>query len=62
MAETNQPAPGARAALLILFAINLLNSLDRQLLGGRGEPVRKEFMLNDTALGMLGTVFTLLIV
>jgi MFS family permease len=51
---------GATYALLILFAINTLNFFDRQLLGALGEPVRKEFHLSDTALGLLGTVFTLM--
>jgi MFS family permease len=51
---------GATYALLILFAINALNFFDRQLLGALGEPVRKEFHLSDTGLGLLGTVFTLM--
>jgi MFS family permease len=46
--------------LFILFAINLLNFFDRQLLGALGEPIRKEFHLSDSALGALGTVFTLM--
>src|SRR3984957_6887347 len=46
-------------ALSILFAINLLNFFDRQLLGALGEPVRKEFHLSDSALGFLGTIFTI---
>lgn len=53
-------APGARFALLILFGINTLNFFDRQLLGALAEPVRKEFHLSDTGLGLLGTVFTLI--
>jgi MFS family permease len=53
-------ATGAKFALFLLFAINLLNFFDRQLLGALGEPIRKEFLLNDTALGWLGTVFTLM--
>jgi MFS family permease len=53
-------ARGAIYALLILFVINLLNFFDRQLLGALGEPVRKEFHLSDTGLGLLGTVFTLI--
>ena len=53
-------APGASFALLILFAINTLNFFDRQLLGALAEPVRKEFHLSDTGLGLLGTVFTLI--
>ena len=51
---------GARTALLILFAINTLNFFDRQLLGALAEPIRKEFHLSDTRLGLLGTVFTLI--
>jgi MFS family permease len=51
---------GAKFALFVLFAINMLNFFDRQLLGALGEPIRKEFLLSDTALGFLGTVFTLI--
>jgi MFS family permease len=47
-------------ALFVLFAINLLNFFDRQLLGALGEPIRKEFHLSDTALGFLGTIFTIM--
>jgi MFS family permease len=46
--------------LFVLFAINLLNFFDRQLLGALGEPIRKEFHLSDTALGFLGTIFTIM--
>ena len=53
-------APGARYALIVLFAINLMNFFDRQLIGGVGEGIRREWGLSDTALGLLGTVFTLL--
>ncbi|MGO9933569.1 MAG: spinster family MFS transporter [Steroidobacteraceae bacterium] len=53
-------AAGAKFALFVLFAINLLNFFDRQLLGALGEPIRKEFLLSDTSLGLLGTVFTLM--
>lgn len=47
-------------ALAVLFGINLLNFFDRTLPGSLGEPIRKEFGLSDTALGFLGTVFTLI--
>ena len=50
---------GAGYALAVLFLINTLNFFDRQLLGSLGEPIRKEFLLSDTRLGILGTVFTL---
>jgi predicted MFS family arabinose efflux permease len=46
-------------ALFVLFAINLLNFFDRQLPGSLAEPIRKEFLLSDTALGLLATVVTL---
>jgi MFS family permease len=55
-----QAVSGAKFALFVLFAINMLNFFDRQLLGALGEPIRKEFLLSDTALGLLGTVFTLM--
>jgi len=45
--------------LLILFAINTLNFYDRQILGAVGETLREEWKLSDTALGSLGTAFTL---
>ena len=51
---------GARYALVVLFAINLMNFFDRQIIGGVGEGIRREWGLSDTALGLLGTVFTLL--
>jgi predicted MFS family arabinose efflux permease len=51
---------GAKYALFLLFAINLLNFFDRQLLGALGEPVRHEFQLSDTSLGFLGTIFTII--
>jgi MFS family permease len=47
-------------ALWVLFAINTLNFYDRQILGAVGETVRDEWRLSDTALGSLGTAFTLL--
>jgi MFS family permease len=58
------PAPtaatGATYALAVLFAINLMNFFDRQILGAVGEQIRREWGLGDTALGALGTAFTLL--
>ena len=59
MVERIKAVAGARFALFVLFAINLLNFFDRQLLGSLGEPIRKEFHLSDTALGLLGTVFVI---
>src|SRR5881409_917119 len=51
---------GSGFALFVLFAINLMNFFDRQIIGGVGEGIRREWGLSDTALGLLGTVFTLL--
>src|SRR5436190_10918807 len=51
---------GSGYALAVLFAINLMNFFDRQIVGGVGEGIRREMGLSDTALGLLGTVFTLL--
>src|SRR5262245_51536711 len=58
--QTAVVAAGARYALIVLFAINLMNFFDRQIIGGVGEGIRREWALSDTALGLLGTVFTLL--
>ncbi len=44
-------------ALIVLFAINTMNFFDRQILGAVGEPIRKEFGLSDSSLGLLGTAF-----
>ena len=43
-------------ALFVLFAINLMNFFDRQIIGGVGEGIRREWGLSDTALGLLSTV------
>src|SRR3979490_3259239 len=59
-AVVTHPASSASFALFILFAINLLNFFDRQLPGALAEPIRKEFHLSDTSLGLLGTVATLM--
>ena len=47
-------------ALLILFGINTMNFFDRQILASVTEPIRKEWLLSDTAMGWLGTAFTLI--
>src|SRR5713226_3727043 len=50
----------ATYALAVLFAINAMNFFDRQIGGALAEPIRKEWGLSDSALGALGTAFTLL--
>jgi predicted MFS family arabinose efflux permease len=47
-------------ALAVLFFINALNFYDRTILAAVGEPIRREWALSDSALGGLGTAFTLL--
>jgi MFS family permease len=42
---------------LVLFAVNVLNFYDRHVAGGLTEPIRKEFHLTDTQVGLLGSVF-----
>ena len=60
MASKAKITSSAAFALFVLFAINLLNFFDRQLPGALAEPIRKEFHLSDTALGLLGTIATLM--
>lgn len=52
--------PNVGWALGLLFAINLFNFYDRQILGAVGELLKKEWDLSDLALGHLTTAFTLL--
>lgn len=47
-------------ALWVLFGINTMNFYDRMILSVVAEPIRKEWALSDSALGLLGTAFTLL--
>lgn len=53
-------AERALLSLAVLFAINLMNFFDRQILGAVGEQIRLQWGLSDTALGTLGTAFTLI--
>ncbi|HLM02561.1 MAG TPA: MFS transporter [Pyrinomonadaceae bacterium] len=55
-----QKQSGLYYALFVLFLINALNFFDRQIIGAVGEPIRREFGLDDKALGALNTAFTLL--
>lgn len=50
----------ATYALVVLFIINTMNFFDRVIGGALGEPIRREWGLSDSALGALGTAFTLL--
>jgi MFS family permease len=44
-------------SVAVLFAINILNFYDRHVPGALVEPMRKEFHLNDTQIGLLGSAF-----
>lgn len=50
----------ARASLILLVIINIVNFYDRNVGGALAEPMRREFGLSDTQIGWLGTAFTLL--
>jgi MFS family permease len=55
--------PRTRAAtfsLIILVVVNIVNFYDRHVGGALAEPMRKEFGLNDSQLGLIGTAFTVL--
>ena len=44
-------------SVVVLFAINILNFYDRHAPGALVEPMRKEFHLNDTQIGLLASAF-----
>lgn len=48
---------GRLVALAVLFAINILNFYDRNVAGALAEPMRREFGLTDTQIGLLGSAF-----
>jgi MFS family permease len=47
-------------ALGVLFTINLMNFYDRQIGAAVMEPIRKEWSLSDTDMGVLSTAFVLI--
>lgn len=52
------PEKNARlVALAVLFAVNILNFYDRNVAGALAEPMRRDFGLTDTQIGLLGSVF-----
>jgi len=52
MSEQRRQA-GLWLSTLVLFAINILNFYDRTVPEALVEPMRKEFGLNDTQIGLL---------
>lgn len=53
----SKPKGALWLAVLVLFGINLLNFYDRNAPGALVEPMRKEFTLSDTQIGLMGSVF-----
>ncbi len=58
--QNSQARRQAWFALAVLFGINTMNFFDRQILAAVTEPIRKQWMLSDTAMGLMGTVFVLI--
>ncbi|HEY6254045.1 MAG TPA: MFS transporter [Candidatus Angelobacter sp.] len=62
--STERPPAVSRTAaywsLFVLVAINILNFYDRQVAGAVVEPIRHEFNLSDTQIGLINTAFTVL--
>src|SRR3981189_3813539 len=44
-------------SVVVLFPINILNFSARPVPGALVEPMRKEFHLNDSQIGLLGSAF-----
>jgi len=57
--DTSRALPGARAALILLLLINLMNYVDRQILSAVEKPIGEEFKVSAAATGWLATAFLL---
>src|SRR5258708_26107444 len=44
-------------SLAVLVAVNILNFYDRHVIGALTEPIRKEFGLSDSQVGLMGSAF-----
>ncbi len=60
MNEDQDQRKQAFFALMILFGINTMNFFDRQITAAVTEPLRMQWNLSDTAMGVMGTAFTLI--
>ncbi|MEO8027475.1 MAG: MFS transporter, partial [Bryobacteraceae bacterium] len=49
--------PNLTMSLVVLVAINVMNFYDRNIAGALVEPMRHEFGLSDTQVGLLGSAF-----
>ncbi|RLQ89282.1 MFS transporter [Notoacmeibacter ruber] len=56
--RTTRVAEGAGGVLALLFTANFLNFFDRALPAVLAEPIRLEFGLSDTQIGLVGSAFT----
>jgi MFS family permease len=45
------------SSLAVLVAVNVLNFYDRHVIGALTEPIRKEFGLSDSQVGLIGSAF-----
>ena len=45
------------SSLAVLVAVNVLNFYDRTVIGALTEPIRKEFGLSDSQVGLIGSAF-----
>jgi predicted MFS family arabinose efflux permease len=50
----------ARYALFVLFAINMMNFFDRQIIASVSQPIIKEWGLTDTQMGKIGFAFIII--
>ena len=50
-------ARGSTLSLAVLVAVNILNFYDRHVIGALTEPIRKEFGLSDSQIGLLNSAF-----
>jgi MFS family permease len=48
---------GYGASLAVLVAVNILNFYDRHVIGALTEPIRKEFLLTDSQVGLMNSAF-----
>jgi MFS family permease len=48
---------GSATTLAVLVAVNILNFYDRHVIGALTEPIRKEFGLSDSQVGLMGSAF-----
>jgi MFS family permease len=58
--QNRRDQSGAWFALWVLFAINMMNFYDRQILAAVTEPIRKAWSLSDAQMGWLTPVFTII--